>query len=69
MVTVALGVVLHGASPIPLAARQGRRASRFEAEAPENRPAVEVPIRLGWSQYAEHIEERTSAWEARFRCR
>jgi NhaP-type Na+/H+ or K+/H+ antiporter len=53
MTTVVFSVVLHGASAIPLATRYGRRASQFEAEAPENRPVVEMPIRLEWSHHAE----------------
>ena len=67
MTTVVFSVVLHGVSAIPLAARYGRRASQFEAEAPENRPVAEMPIHLEWSHHAEQIEGRISAWEARFR--
>ena len=69
MTTVVFSVMLHGASAIPLATRYGRRASQFEAAAPENEPAVEMPIRLGWSHQAEEIERRIAAWEARFRQR
>ncbi len=69
MTTVVFSVVLHGASAIPLATRYGRRASQFEAAAPENRPVVEMPIRLGWSHQAKQIEGRIAAWEARFRQR
>ena len=69
MTTAVFSVVLHGASAIPLAAHYGRRASQFGVEAPENRPVVEMPVRLEWSHHAEQIEERISAWEARFRQR
>jgi NhaP-type Na+/H+ or K+/H+ antiporter len=69
MTTAVFSVVLHGASAIPLAARYGRRASQFGVEAPENRPVVEMPVRLEWSHHAEQIEQRISVWEARFRQR
>jgi NhaP-type Na+/H+ or K+/H+ antiporter len=69
MTTAVFSVVLHGASAIPLAARYGRRASQFGAEAPENRPVLEMPIRLGWSRQAEQIEGRIAAWETRLRRR
>jgi hypothetical protein len=69
MTTVVFSVVLHGASAIPLAGRYGRRARQFGAEAPENRPVVEMPIRLGWSHPAKLVEERISAWEGRLRRR
>ena len=69
MTTAVFSVVLHGASAIPLAAHYGRRASQFGVEAPENRPVVEMPIRLGWSRQAEQIEGRIAAWETRLRRR
>ena len=69
MTTVLFSVVLHGVSAIPLTIRYGRRAAQFPADAPENKPVVELPIRLEWSQQAEHIEERISTWEDRIRRR
>jgi NhaP-type Na+/H+ or K+/H+ antiporter len=69
MSTVVLSIVLHGASAVPLVVRYGQRAARFEADAPENKPVAEMPIRLGWSLHPRHTEERLSAWETRTRRR
>jgi len=69
MTTVLFSVVLHGVSAIPLTVRYGRRAAQFPADAPENKPVVELPIRLEWSQQAEQIDERISTWEDRIRRR
>ena len=63
--TVALSVVLHGVSAIPLVAWYSRRMERLGAESPENRPVDDIPSRLGWSAVAGHSERRVSKWEAR----
>jgi NhaP-type Na+/H+ or K+/H+ antiporter len=62
--TVALSVILHGVSAIPLVAWYSRRMGRLGAKAPENRQVDEIPVRLGWTQLAGHSGQRVSDWEA-----
>jgi NhaP-type Na+/H+ or K+/H+ antiporter len=64
-ITVALSVILHGISAIPLVAWYSRRMKGLHAESPEFRPVEEIPFRLGWSSVARHSEQRVSDWEAR----
>lgn len=63
--TVALSVVLHGASAIPLVAWYSRRMERLRAESPENQHVDEIPVRLGWAQLTGHSGQRVSDWVAR----
>jgi len=67
MTTVALSIVLHGVSAIPLVVRYGQRAAQFEADAPEKQPVADMPIRMGWSVQSGSTEARISAWEERVR--
>lgn len=63
-ITVALSVVLHGVSAIPLVAWYARRMTKLQPGAPEIRPVGELPSRFAWSQLTAKTEQRVAAWEA-----
>jgi NhaP-type Na+/H+ or K+/H+ antiporter len=64
--TVALSVVLHGVSAIPLIVWYSFRMERLHADSPEYQPVEEIPFRLGWfSSIVEQTDRRISAWETR----
>ena len=64
-VTVALSVVLHGVSAIPLIAWYAHRMTKLQPGAPEFQPAGELPSRFAWSKLSTHTEQRVAAWEGK----
>jgi NhaP-type Na+/H+ or K+/H+ antiporter len=61
--TVALSVIVHGMSEIPIVIWYGRRMLTLHSDSPEMRPVDETPMRLGWTNLTAQYDQRISSWE------
>lgn len=63
VLTVALSVIIHGMSEIPMIIWYGRRMLTLHSDAPEMQPVDDTPIRLGWTNISTQYDQRISSWE------